>query len=395
MKKLHTILFSLGLLFLVFLVYRTGPAELARQLASLGWGLVPMIIGEGVAEFLHAISWRYCLSRPHQSIPLLRLFRIHMAGYAISYLTPTASLGGEATKAALLADYQKGPGAMTGVIIGKLSFALAHLSFVILGGVLLLRRLTLPRALWIALLAITALLATGIVAFLFIQKHGKLGALTRWLSARHVGRNALQKWMEPINRVDDALREFYQDRPFNLLLSVLWHTAGYSIGIVTTWYFMHRMVGGGASLELAAGAFFLGLWFDLLTFAVPLGLGVLEGSRGVAFQAVGYGALAGITFGVVTRAAQLFWAAAGLVNYAWLISAVRPRTHLDFKSEYSSARNGKETAYRFDTDSELRPKKTDANSQTRRSADQSSGLWPDKNASLSIRWTWKWGDETR
>ena len=35
MKKLHTILFSLGLLFLVFLVYRTGPAELAATLTSL------------------------------------------------------------------------------------------------------------------------------------------------------------------------------------------------------------------------------------------------------------------------------------------------------------------------------------------------------------------------
>jgi hypothetical protein len=60
------------------------------------------------------------------------------------------------------------------------------------------------------------------------------------------------------------------------------------------------------------------MWFDLLTFAMPLGLGTLEGTRIIAMKAVGYNALLGMTYGVALRLAQLVWATAALVNYALL-----------------------------------------------------------------------------
>jgi len=54
---------------------------------------------------------------------------------------------------------------------------------------------------------------------------------------------------------------------------------------------------------------------------VRFGLGTLEGTRIIALRAVGYNALLGMTYGVALRLAQLFWAAAGLVNYALLASS--------------------------------------------------------------------------
>jgi len=335
MKKLHAILFVSGLLFLGFLLWRTGIRELGRQLALLGWGLVPIILAEGVAEFFHAVSWRHCLSGPHRSLPLSRLFRIHMAGYAINYLTPTASLGGDVAKGALLAGHYRGPEAVSGVVIGKLSFAVSHLLFVVLGSIVVLRHIALPPVLWTLLLAGSALLAAGTVAFLLIQKHGKLGSLVRWLAARNVGHKTLRKLADPISQVDDALKVYYRERPRGLALSVFWHLAGYSAGILSTWYFLWLTV-PGPSLALAAAACFLGMWFDLLTFAVPLNVGVLEGSRIVAFRAVGCNGLLGMTFGLALRAAQFFWAAFGLLNYALLISSADPRGR--------SCRNG-ETAF--------------------------------------------------
>ena len=85
-----------------------------------------------------------------------------------------------------------------------------------------------------------------------------------------------------------------------------------------TWYFFSLL--NRASWIIAAATWFLGMWFDLLTFAMPLGLGTLEGSRIVALRAVGYNALLGMTYGVALRLAQLFWAMAGLANYALLLS---------------------------------------------------------------------------
>src|SRR5215467_7182124 len=109
MKKFHTILLILGVGLLVCLLWKIGVGELWRELGLLGWGLVPLMLGEGVAEMIHTLGWRHCLSGPLRSISWAKLFRIRMAGYAINYLTPTAALGGELTKGVLLAAHHPGP----------------------------------------------------------------------------------------------------------------------------------------------------------------------------------------------------------------------------------------------------------------------------------------------
>jgi hypothetical protein len=319
MKKLHTLLFALGLSFLVFLIWKTGIRQLWRQLGLLGWGLIPIIIAEGVAEVFHAISWRYCFSGPHRRISFVNLVRIHFAGNAISFLTPTASLAGEVTKAALLAGNRQGPEAVSAVMIGKLSCGLGHLSFVAIGSIILLPVLQLPPALRAPLLLGSATLAAGIVIFLFLQKRGKLGSFVRWLAARNVFGKSLQGFATAMERVDETLEAFHRERPWDLARSVCWHLLGFAVGIFSTWYFLF-LLGERHGFMVAARIWVLVLWFDLVTFAVPLNLGVLEGGRVVAFRAFGFGALPGLTFGIVTRLAQLFWAGFGLLNYALLIA---------------------------------------------------------------------------
>src|SRR5215469_3973182 len=109
MKKLQFILLAAGLVFLAVLVVNVGVRELWHELTLLGWGLIPLMLGEGVAEMIHTIGWRNCLSGPLRSQSWFTLFRIRMAGYAINYLTPTAALGGEVIKGTLLASRHRGP----------------------------------------------------------------------------------------------------------------------------------------------------------------------------------------------------------------------------------------------------------------------------------------------
>jgi uncharacterized protein (TIRG00374 family) len=318
MKKLNGFLLALGLVFLVVLICRIGVGELWRELSQLGWGLVPLILGEGLAEMFHAISWRYCLVGPYRSVPIPRLFRINITGYAINYLTPTATLGGDVTKTALLAINHRVPEAVAGILVSKLSFALAHLLFVTLGTLLVQPVLELPHALWVLLLTGGGVILIGIITFLFVQKHGKLGVVIRWLAKRNIGGKMLRRLAGNIGHVDESLKIYYRDQPWGLPLSIFWHFLGYSVGIFQTWFFLHLLT-DDTSIKRAAGAWFLAMWFDLLAFAVPLNLGVMEGGRIVAFAAVGYNSVLGITYGVAFRLAQLFWAGFGLVNYALLI----------------------------------------------------------------------------
>jgi uncharacterized membrane protein YbhN (UPF0104 family) len=279
-------------------------------------------LAEGIAEMIHTLGWRHCMNEPYRSLPWFFLFRIRMAGYAINYLTPTATLGGEVTKGTLLASAHKGPGAVTSVLIGKLCFGFSHLLFVLAGSLFIISTVKLPPALWMAMLFSTVLVTSGMVIFLLIQKRGKLGAFIRWLAARKVGGRILLRAAAGFTEIDEALKDYYRERSGELLRAICWHLLGYSVGIAQTWYFFSLL--NRTSWVVAAATWFLGMWFDLITFAMPLGLGTLEGSRIIALRAIGYNALLGMTYGVALRLVQLFWAAAGLVNYAFLTSEKTP-----------------------------------------------------------------------
>ena len=338
MKKFHIVTVASGAILLIFLIWKIGISELWHELTLLGWGLVPLILIEGIADLFHAAGWRFCLSGPHRALPFMRIFRIRMAGFAVNHLTPTASLGGEVTKGALLSRDHKSPEAVTGVLIGKLCFAISQLLFVAVGSILVLSRIQLPAALWLGMLVSSALLSLGIIGFLLVQKYGKLGSLIRWLVAHRIGGQRLQRLSNEINEVDHALKLFYQTHPASLPLAILWHIAGFGVGIIKTWYFL-SLLNAQASVPVAAGIWFLSTWFDLLTFAIPFDLGVQEGTRVIAFKALGFDLVLGMTYGVTLRLEQIFWAVFGLLNYALLLSEKR------IKSPLGGRRNGSPFAF--------------------------------------------------
>jgi uncharacterized protein (TIRG00374 family) len=318
LKKFHIATILLGAGLLILLVWQIGPDVLWRDLCLLGWGLVVFILMEGIVDVLHTIGWRYCLSEPLRSLSFFRLFGIRLAGTSINFVTPTADLGGEVIKGSLLSLNHPGPEAATGVIIGKLSFALTQLLFVVLGSALILWKIDLPAAGSAAMFTGSVILGAGIVAFLIVQKYGKLGAVVRWFVDHNVGGGILKKASTQITQVDQTLQQFYQERPKDLPLSMFWHMLGMIFGIVKTWYFLLILTDG--SFFAAAGIWFLGTWFDLITFAIPMGLGVQEGSRIIAFKALGFNMALGLTYGIAIRLEQIFWAAAGLFIYAVLLA---------------------------------------------------------------------------
>jgi hypothetical protein len=91
------------------------------------------------------------------------------------------------------------------------------------------------------------------------------------------------------------------------------------VGIVQTWLFFH-LLHQDTSWTVAASIWFLGMWFDLLTFAVPQNLGSLEGTRILILKAFGYTPVLGMTYGFALRLAMIFWSCFGLVIYTFLVS---------------------------------------------------------------------------
>ncbi len=318
MKFFHIFSVIAGVALLCLLVVGIGPAQLWRDMALLGWGLAPLIALDVVSQILHTVGWRYCLSEPLRSMPFLRLFGIRMSGLAINHLTPTAEMGGEVTKGALLSLYHSGPQAASGVIIGKLTYTLAQLFFIGFGSLAVLRNVELPAGALPALLAGSALLGAGVFGFLVVQKYGKLGAAARWLAGRNIGGRVMAQAAQKITVVDNDLKCFYTERPKGLLLSMLWHVLGLAIGIAQTWYFFVLLT-GDSRFAVAAGVWMVSGWLDLLCFMIPSNIGVYEGTRVLTFKLLSLPPSLGLSYGITLRLVHLALSIIGLGMYAFFM----------------------------------------------------------------------------
>jgi len=322
MKRVNTVLFFLGLVFLACLVWKIGFMDLVHQVRALGWGILLIIFAEGLGNLAHTLGWRHCIPKAAAPLPVFRLFQFGMAGFAITYLTPTASVGGEVTKAALLTSSHKGPEAASSVLLDKLMTAIAHISLAVLGSLLVLWRVNLSASVWAGLAIATIFLTVGLAIFLILQARGQIGQLARWCVKRGHGGRFVEQAAQQLTNVDQALKGFYREHPGDLMCSIGWHLIGHSAALLQAWLFL-IMIGQPAPLATVAAAGCLSLWFDLLTFAVPMNLGGLEGSRIVVLKSLGCQALQGMAFGVAVRVAQLSWACFGLFSYAQLTAGQR------------------------------------------------------------------------
>jgi hypothetical protein len=137
--------------------------------------------------------------------------------------------------------------------------------------------------------------------------------------AKEFGGQRVRDMATHMTNIDDALKSFYHEQPWGLAWSVIWHLLGYAVGIIQIFYFL-QAVGPRPTFGVCAQVWFIGIWFDLLTFMVPMNLGALETSRVLAFRAAAYMPVVGITYAVVMRLAQLLWSMFGLATYASLLS---------------------------------------------------------------------------
>lgn len=315
---LHRLTLALGIALLAVLLWKMGPVALGQNLLLLGRFWVPLIFVEGLGEACHATGWRYCLSGGHQRLSWLRVAMIRQAGMAFNYLTPTVHLGGELIKGTLLGRDGEAVEAATAVIVGKLALVLSQLLLVTIASATALWMISLPVHLWLGWALGTSAFFAGIVSFFLLQRHGKLGAVIR--AAQRIGLRgkrikAMAGWL---SAVDQGLCEFHKERPGDLARALFWHILGYSCGLLQTWLFL-SWAGHEPLWRIGAVIWALGAWFDLVGFVVPAGIGVQEGSRVLAFHAVGFDSLGGLTFGVVQRLTKAFWALVGLACYGLLI----------------------------------------------------------------------------
>src|SRR5207237_7356186 len=86
---------------LTYLVLQHDPRETLAAMRHVGWRLALVVVFPfAPVALLDTLGWRYAFRTDR--VPFWTLVWVRVAGEAVNMVTPTAALGGEATKAWLL-----------------------------------------------------------------------------------------------------------------------------------------------------------------------------------------------------------------------------------------------------------------------------------------------------
>jgi hypothetical protein len=300
----------LGLLGLAILVWRADTHAVRVAVLEVGWGIVLVVGQEVVAHLLNTLGWRFAFAREHvAALSFGELLRLRLAGDAINYLTPSATIAGEYARVAMLGDRLGADVRAASVVVAKSAQTLAQAVFIAAGLSLLGAGFVIagPRrslALWG--LGLGLLLA---MLLIYGSTAARLGPVRAFL------RNAARR-----------LAEFLRDHPGRVVLSTFMFVLAYGWGSFEA-YWICRFLGIPVPVFTALAIEVLSVTVDGILFMVPAKIGTQEGGKVAVFAALGLPASLGLAFGLVRHVRELSWAGIGMLLYALSARRRRWRPH--------------------------------------------------------------------
>jgi uncharacterized membrane protein YbhN (UPF0104 family) len=319
-------LFLGGTALFAYVVRAVGPDAVAGAFATLSWRLgIVLIFPFTILFTLDTLGWRFAF--PRERVPLVTLARIRLVGQAVSAVTPTATLGGEAVKVWLLRGDASTRESLVSVVIGKTSMIASQGLFLLLG-VLLSRRIHSVRGPVVYgmewLLALETLAVAG---FIGVQLAGVLHGGHRLLN--RIGMSGAHGGVVAED-VDRMLANFYRHQPRQFALSIGCNFLGWLASAGEVWVILH-LIGAPVSMTIALVIEAFATAIRFAAFLVPAHIGVMEGGVVMTFLALGLSAANGLSFALVRRVRELAWTGIGLLLLAGR-PLPSPRALLDSRS---------------------------------------------------------------
>jgi putative ABC transport system permease protein len=309
--------FVLGAVLLVVVVQHVGVEPIFEALAQIGYGFITLLGIIGLRHVLRTISMRAAVPRELRRFNFRQAFAARLGGEAVTFLTFTGPLLGEATKAALLRKRVPLASGVQALVVDNLLYNLSVALFISSGACVMLATYDLPAGARYPLIVIAGgmMLTLVVVVWAVISSMMPLTATVDWLIRMGLKRRWLASKREHINEVESNVYNFYRDRPraFFLMLGcdLLSHASTVLEVFVTL-----RMLGFDPAVRVAYIIDSLTKVINLVFGFVPATIGVYEGGTGFILHTMGYAAAAGVTLGIVRKAGMIVWAGLGLVMLA-------------------------------------------------------------------------------
>ncbi len=317
----------LGFGLLGYLVFRTGPGIVWKQLQAVGWGLALIIILGGFSQFIKTCAWRQAFTCDIRQLSWPRSFVAQLVSDGIGQFGVAGKVLGEGMRISLLSStVPVSSGLSAGAIDGGLhTFSAVLVTVLGISATLMLGPVSVKWRVY-AVLLITVLASVVILA--------AVGVASRWPlmgnTIRAIGRfPRLQNWVsgkQPIiDSAEHNLLNFHREAPAafwaTLILNVMWHALA-----VLEVYVILRFMGAGFTV---GGAFIVeGLTkvINLVGALNPGNFGTYEGGNMLIAKMFGVTSTAGLTLALCRRARTVFWAGVGALCMVLMKRTEAPST---------------------------------------------------------------------
>ena len=316
---LQSLAFLLGLGLLIYVIHRVGLQPLFDALLRVGFGFFVILGLSGLRHFLRTISMRAAVPAEHRRISFRHAFAARLGGEAISFLTFTGPLLGEATKVALLRKRVPLTYGVPALVVDNLLYNLSVVFFVLSGACVMLARYPLPPSVYLVLLGIAALAALGIMIAAVAAKRRVM--LMTWIIDRlaqlRLSPKVILKRRHHIYHLESKVYDFYRHHPAAFFVMIACNLLAHATSVMEV-YLALKMLGFQPHW---AQAYIIESLTKVINFAfafVPGTIGVYEGGTEVILQkGLGFTPAAGLALALVRKAAIVCWTSIGLLVLTW------------------------------------------------------------------------------
>jgi len=317
----------LGFSLLGYLVFRSGPGTVWKQLQTVGWGFALVIVLGGLSQLAKTCAWRQAFTCDISGLSWFRSFVAQLISDGIGQFGVAGKVVGEGTRISLLGRAVPLSNALSaGAIDGALhSFTAVAVTVLGIAAILMIGPVSVRWRVYAALL-IAVLVSMVVLAAVALRNRWQLvGRATR-----AIGRlPRLHTWVSDkqpiIDSAEDNLLSFRDEAPAafwaTLIFNLLWHMLA-----VLEVYIILRFMGAGFTVSAAFIVEGLTKVINLVGAVNPGNFGTYEGGSMLIAKMFGVTSTAGLTLALCRRARTVFWAGVGAVCMIVMKKAEAPRT---------------------------------------------------------------------
>lgn len=305
----------IGIILFLSVLFSTGMDEIGKTLSQFSLMHFIIFVFLSLLNFcLFTLRWDIILkqhSKDHK-IPFYRLFLHRMSGYAVSYLTPVSTSGGEPVKVFFLQDEGISTrSAISSVVIDKVFEYTALILFIFSGVVVTMLEGSLFSG-KAELMLIGFLVFFGALIFWFyystIKNIGFFSSILRFLRLNKL--NFIKKHEEGIAKMEKQMAEFYTGNVYKFIFLLFLSFATVSFMVLE-----HFLVALFMGVNLTFMQSFLSATLPGISYIMPVpgALGMLEGSHAGIFAILGV-SINVFVFVLIIRIRDLVFILIGLVH---------------------------------------------------------------------------------